>query len=115
MKKETNDKEIKEKLVNIDSSLATIANKQKTIETTLKMMRKEINEMALKDMRFQKQIKEISEVNKCVDETLCNVLLAIRQNEYLQAWYPEQYGYPEQKVTGAHPRRADFAKSRKTA
>jgi hypothetical protein len=32
-----------------------------------------------------------------------NVLLAIRQNEYLQAWYPAQQGYPEMKVVGSHP------------
>ena len=38
-----------------------------------------------------------------VDETLGNVLLAIRQNEFLQAHYPAQHGYPEMKVTGKHP------------
>ena len=33
-------------------------------------------------------LMNILEVNRHVDETLCKVLLAIRQNEYLQAWYP---------------------------
>lgn len=37
-----------------------------------------------------------------VDETLCNVLLAIRQNEYLQAYYPAQNGAKEQKVVGKY-------------
>ena len=38
-----------------------------------------------------------------VEDTLLNVLLAIRQNEYLQANYPAQHGFPELKVTGTHP------------
>jgi hypothetical protein len=46
---------------------------------------------------------EMTKVNKNVDETLGNVFLAIRQNEYLQAWYPAQHGFPELKVTGTHP------------
>jgi hypothetical protein len=37
------------------------------------------------------------------EDTLLNVLVAIRQNEALQAWYPPQQGYPEMKVVGSHP------------
>lgn len=48
-------------------------------------------------------LKEISRINGNVDETLGNVLLAIRQNEYLQAYYPAQNGFPELKVVGCHP------------
>ena len=48
-------------------------------------------------------MKEISSTNKNVEETVCNVLLAIRQNEYLQAYYPEQLGFKEMKVVGKHP------------
>ena len=48
-------------------------------------------------------IEEVSKTNANVDETLGNVLLAIRQNEYLQAHYPAQQGYPEMKVVGKHP------------
>ena len=48
-------------------------------------------------------LQEISRTNTNVDETLGNVLLAIRQNEYLQAHYPAQLGYPEMKVVGKHP------------
>jgi len=59
---------------------------------------------------FEKKIEKmiqnlnrITEVNEIAEETLSNVLLAIRQNEYLQAWYPEQHGYPAMKVKGQHP------------
>lgn len=38
----------------------------------------------------RKIVEEGRVLNENVDATLCNVLLAIRQNEYLQAWYPEQ-------------------------
>jgi len=38
---------------------------------------------------YEKNLKKITKVNECVDETLCKVLLAIKQNEYLQAWYPD--------------------------
>ena len=34
-------------------------------------------------------LHDILVVNENIDETACNILLAIRQNEYLQAYYPE--------------------------
>lgn len=52
---------------------------------------------------YYKQISEVMYTIQCVDESLCNVLLAIRQNEYLQAWHPEQHDCPELKVVGRHP------------
>jgi F0F1-type ATP synthase delta subunit len=54
-------------------------------------------------LKYEKSLKAVSKTNENVEETLGNVLLAIRQNEYLQAWHPEQYGYPAMKVTGKHP------------
>jgi hypothetical protein len=41
-------------------------------------------------LKHEKFLKELKKSNENVDETVCNILLAIRQNEYLQAWYPEQ-------------------------
>lgn len=38
---------------------------------------------------LKKALQESNDILQNVDSTLCNVLLAIRQNEYLQAWYPE--------------------------
>lgn len=52
------------------------------------------------------RITKLTEINDNVDQTLTNVLFAIRQNEYLQAWYPAQSGYPEMKVVGTHPAQA---------
>jgi len=48
-------------------------------------------------------LDQLSHSNHNLEETLLNVLLAIRQNEYLQAWYPAQNGCKEMKVTGQHP------------
>lgn len=48
-------------------------------------------------------LEKIQENNEYMEETLRNVFLAIRQNEYLQAWYPAQQGHPQMKVVGPHP------------
>jgi hypothetical protein len=39
---------------------------------------------------YEETLGRILEVNQTVEQTLCKVLLAIRQNEYLQAWYPSK-------------------------
>ena len=57
----------------------------------------------MKTKRLTASLDKITDINQVIEETLTNVLLAIRQNEYLQAWYPEQHGYPEMKVVGTHP------------
>jgi len=49
------------------------------------------------------QINNVTKTNQNVEETLGNVYLAIRQNEYLQAWYPEQHGFKAMNVIGSHP------------
>lgn len=51
----------------------------------------------------EKFLQDVKHTNENVEETLCNVLVAIRQNEYLQAWHPPQNGFPEMKVIGKHP------------
>ena len=65
---------------------------QKTYEMFEKKMKKIVED-----------IEKITRKNEVIEEVLTNVLLAIRQNEYLQAWYPPHQGYPEMKVTGRHP------------
>ena len=47
-------------------------------------------------------LEECLKVMNNVDETLGNVLLAIRQNEFLQAYYPAQNGQRAQMVTGKY-------------
>ena len=54
-------------------------------------------------LKHEKYLKSLKHSNENVEETLANVLLAIKQNEYLQAWYPAQHDYPDLKVTGKHP------------
>lgn len=49
-----------------------------------------------------KSLQECLQVMNNADETLCNVLFAIRQNEYLQAYYPAQNGQPAQNVVGKY-------------
>lgn len=57
----------------------------------------------LKMESIVKAMEKIKNANEIVEESLQNMLLAIRQNEYLQAWYPAQQGHPEMKVVGPHP------------
>jgi paraquat-inducible protein B len=52
---------------------------------------------------FATSVKENANFLREMDETQRNIFLAIRQNEYLQAWYPEQHEFPEMKVVGPHP------------
>jgi hypothetical protein len=55
---------------------------------------------------YENRLIKITEINIAAEETLTNVLLAIRQCEFLQAWYPPQSGYPAMKITGRHPTQA---------
>ena len=56
------------------------------------------------------QLTEITRINCNVDETLGNTLLAIRQNQFLQAYYPAQHGFSEMHVTGLHPSKLEDRK-----
>jgi hypothetical protein len=68
----------------------------KECDQTFKLIRKQINEHSA-------GLERITKINETVEETLGNVYLAIRQNEYLQAYYPEQHGIKAMKVVGVHP------------
>jgi hypothetical protein len=56
----------------------------------MRRVKKDMASIAKENKDHRAFLENILEVNKCVDETLCKVLLAIRQNEYLQAWYPKK-------------------------
>ena len=62
-----------------------------------------LTEMHRRVHDHEKLLKRIAYTNECVDESLCNVLMAIRQNEYLHAWYPAQKGHKEANIVGMHP------------
>lgn len=68
-----------------------------------KYLEKVVDNVEMRTKEIVKEMENVRIINQNVEATLCNVLLAIRQNEYLQAWYPAQQGYPEMKVTGKHP------------
>ena len=101
---------IKEHINSADKSRRLTAKAQKMV---LQKARGLIAEMSKKEERIlekvqaridahQEQLHQMLDVLRNVDETLCNVLFAIRQNEYLQAWYPAQGGVEEQKVVGKY-------------
>ena len=77
------------------------------MESEIREVKKETTSLlAMLTKRLNEQKEAISKsisVSENSEETLLNVLLAIRQNEYLQAWYPEQHGFPEMNVIGSHP------------
>jgi len=77
------------------------------IEEEMSDMKKEnIALLRLVHKEFDSQdaiLHELKKMTASTDDTLLNVLLAIRQNEYLQAYYPAQNGFPEMKVVGMHP------------
>jgi len=68
----------------------------KEIHTALIEYKKEMAE-------HRKILRDVVKVNENVEQTLLNVLAAIRQNEYLHTWAPAQKGHPEMKFAGLHP------------
>lgn len=70
------------------------------IEKTNKQTKEIMKKMDKHLLNENQYLKKSNELLGFVDETLSNVLLAIRQNEYLQAWYPAQQGETEKKVIG---------------
>ena len=60
-------------------------------------------DLGILEFFFKNVFEEIKRAHEALEDTVLNILLAIRQNEYLQAWYPAQQGHPAQKVVGSHP------------
>lgn len=76
---------------------------ESSLESSSKKNTQILTEIVKKFSSHSDFLEEVLESMKTIDETLCNVLLAIRQNEYLQAYYPAQSGFQELKVSGIHP------------
>lgn len=51
----------------------------------------------------QNRLTKIVSTMESIDEMMSLILVAIRQNEYLQAYYPAQHGHPAGKYAGLHP------------
>jgi hypothetical protein len=78
---------------------------QKILEEANKETLKTVGEIKKILELHEKTLQEITQINRTVEDTLLNVLLAIKQNTFLQAWYPSQAGHPEIHVIGSHPER----------
>ena len=72
-------------------------------ETFLAQYLKTFESMHEKIIFYEEKLTRISEANAEIELAISNMLLAIRQNEFLQAWFPAQKGYPAMKVVGKHP------------
>jgi uncharacterized protein YgbK (DUF1537 family) len=97
--------------LNVDSQLRELKKEVRAIRTeALRIIRKNnstVVDIYRKVNQFEAILAQLGKSNETVEETLCNVLLAIKQNQYLQAWYPAQKGYPEMMVVGPHPSKLD--------
>ena len=51
-------------------------------------------------------MRESNRINELAEETLCNVLLAINQRDFLHAWYPDSENHKGTYVVGQHPTQA---------
>lgn len=80
----------------------------KQYKVSAKMFAGQMEEQQLLFIRSEK-------THQMIEETLNNVLVAIKQNEYLQAWYPEQHGYTAGKVTGMHPAKMEAISGRRSS
>jgi hypothetical protein len=65
---------------------------------------KAVEEASCTIKAYGSRMEEVAKVVSFAEETLMNVLIAIRQNEYLHALYPAQNGKPEQEVVGRYVR-----------
>lgn len=92
---------------NVTKVLANVNRDFGAMKSVIQKSMEELNRLAVsgfeKLQEHDKILMQIKECNENAEQTLLNVLLAIRQNEYLQAWYPAQKGIPEMKITGKHP------------
>lgn len=71
----------------------------------LKYSVEKIDEKIIELKKIQSFLTETKKTHESLEDTVLNILLAIRQNEYLQAWYPAQNGYDQMKVIGSHPQK----------
>jgi hypothetical protein len=105
------DDELFKKSVDLHARTQIAFNKIKFFHEKIENEMSEMKQQNIQLLRFieekfdsQKEVlANTSKIAQTTEETLLNVLLAIRQNEYLQAWYPPTDSYTAMKVTGIHP------------
>jgi hypothetical protein len=84
----------KPKLSKFEQKIDGFVNKNIFLHKRMNAFLKEGMEFLIEIKKDIKEMKEllgsVKNTNEEVDSTLCKVLLAIRQNEYLQAWHPDK-------------------------
>lgn len=111
MKAEKATKTLEEQFASIEEknekSIKEVKDFLKSIKSTVESLIKKNNESMVEVFKMvqshQKFLDEMQKSFDVVDETMGCILLAVRQNEYLQTWYPEQNGFPAMKACGLHP------------
>lgn len=99
--------DLKEMLDDVHKTMAdcrrSMGHLKSEITKTSKDVAKQIEEVRNMLHSYSEILSESTRMNQSVDETLGSVLLAIKQNEYLQTYYPKQHGFEAGKYTGQHP------------
>ena len=114
LSKPTNEEMVLELIKKYETDFKSIRNKYDKILAETRAITKANNQIFNKFYKFasahEKYLQEIARKMSDVDETMGNVLMAIRQNEFLQAHYPEQHGFSAMNVIGKHPAKLMKAK-----
>lgn len=91
----------------VSEELAALRREFETMMSIFKRSVRKMDEYVLLSTQrmdeFSENLQRVMQTNQAAEETLLNVLVAIRQNEYLQAWTPAQHGYDAIKIAGPHP------------
>lgn len=91
-----------------------IQKTQERVERSIEKVNNQVNEMVVRVTRKSRELQcefadhkqflsEIMRKMESIDEMMSCILVAVRQNEYLQTYYPAQHGFPEMKCGGIHP------------
>ncbi len=99
-KRERTQKQLIAELLKINKK---IQQDVKNYATTAKSVQKAQASLQLTYVKFDKKLEKFRQQFDDIQDCQLNVLSAIRQNEYLQANYHAQQGYPAMKVAGHHP------------
>lgn len=97
----------KEKVYSVEDLHNSFAKEFRENRKIFNSIRKDLDRQQNKNLATLQEcaqtLDRICKLNEEIEATICNVMIAIKQNSYLQAWYPEQQGIDEGNFSGAHP------------
>ncbi len=73
----------------LEEAKAFLSEAKRQIMTMIRKIEVSLKNMDAKISSHDEIMKKVAYANECVEEMLCNVLVAIRQHEYLQPWKPK--------------------------